>query len=64
MIQPYSNELKGLNTIIIKECFLIVDTKTSINQKVIILQGWLIPFWILNFVVVKMRCVTSGAICA
>ena len=25
-------------------------------KKVFILQGWLIPFWIGNFVGVKMRC--------
>ena len=31
------------------------DTHSFINQKVLILQGWLIQFWIANFVVVKIR---------
>ena len=29
---------------------------SPIIQKVFILQGWLIPFWITNFIVVKIRC--------
>ena len=37
-----------------QERFSSFATYSSIDQKVFNLQGWLIPFWITNFVVVKI----------